>query len=89
MIQQYGPLLVNDKPIVEHLFSVHYLQNANQLDYPDDTHSFWELIYVEDGELTLCIGTEQNRLKKGELYIIQPSVTHNIKKSRRNTYAAI
>lgn len=89
MIQQYGPLLVNDKPIVEHLFSVHYLQNANQLDYPDDTHSFWELIYVEDGELTLCIGTEQNRLKKGELYIIQPSVTHNIKKSHRNTYAAI
>ncbi|MBR5280823.1 MAG: AraC family transcriptional regulator [Clostridia bacterium] len=89
MIQQYGPLLINDKPIVEHLFSVHYLQNANQLEFNDDTHSFWELIYVEDGELTLCVGNQQNRLTKGDIYIISPSIAHNIKKSRRNAYAAI
>lgn len=89
MIQQYGPLLVNDKPIVEHLFSVHYLQKANQLDYNDDTHSFWELIYVEDGDLMLCTGDQRTRLEKGSLYIIQPSVLHNIKKSRQNPSAAI
>lgn len=45
---------------------------------PPETHDFWELIYIDVGELKLFAGDREYTLKKGDMYLHQPNEYHQI-----------
>lgn len=43
-----------------------------------ETHDFWELVYVDRGEISIRAGEKKHRLKQGEAVFHQPNEFHSI-----------
>ena len=43
-----------------------------------ETHDFWEIVYLDRGELSLHAGEKRMKLKQGEIIFHQPNEFHNI-----------
>ncbi len=42
-----------------------------------ESHDFWELCYVEKGEITITVDSETYTLKENELFIVSPNCQHS------------
>ncbi len=50
----------------------------------DNPHEGEEFGYVVSGGVTVCLGTQQFKVKKGESFYFKPGVPHNIKNSGKS-----
>lgn len=89
MIQNYMPLAIEKNPIVEHIFSLHYFEYTKDFIYLGEAHDFWELVYIDDGDVVITAGSEELSLCKGQLYIHRPMEFHNIRCGQSDTSCAI
>ena len=63
---------------VEKIVTAFYMELSKDFYYPGESHDFWELVYIDRGEM-LCTAKE-NRfiLKSGELTFHKPNEFHNL-----------
>jgi len=45
---------------------------------PGESHDFWEMVYVDRGELTITAGKKKHKLKQGDLVFHEPGEFHNV-----------
>jgi len=56
-----------------------YLEFDKDYDFSGESHDFWELVYVDKGEIIITASKEKIVLKQGEAYFHYPNQFHSIK----------
>ena len=62
--------------VVSRIANVHYFEFTNQYHTESDSHNFCELVYVDNGEITVFSDNFKGNLKNGELIIHRPNEMH-------------
>lgn len=63
---------------VSRLINVAYYRLPRDYSNPGESHDFWELVYVDKGEIVVRAGTTNYLLKAGELAFHCPNEYHNV-----------
>ena len=75
-MKQYQIHKLNTSVSVTGLVNVAYYKLPKNYDQPGESHDFWELVYVDKGELVATAGGECCLLKTGELLFHCPNEFH-------------
>lgn len=65
--------------VVNSIITVHYFEYASSYFFPGESHDFWELLYVDKGEVLVTAGMDTIELKTGEMVFHQPMEFHNVR----------
>ena len=74
----YLGLDLKDSLRVEKIYSIHYFEYMNDFSFPGESHDFWELLYIDKGEVNISAGESTHILKKGEIFFHEPNEFHNV-----------
>lgn len=61
---------------VEEIISVHYFEYSSSYYFEGERHDFWELLYVDKGELEVRAGDARHRLSQGQIIFHRPGEFH-------------
>lgn len=59
-----------------HIISLFYLQSPRNFYFGGEAHNFWELVYIDKGQLLVTAGENKYLLKAGELAFHKPNEFH-------------
>lgn len=68
---------------IEKLYTIHYFEYMNDFIFPGESHSFWEFLYVDKGEVIVNAGDKQLCLKKDEIIFHKPDEFHAVRSNGR------
>ena len=63
---------------VDELISLHYFEYVKDFQGVGESHDFWELVYVDYGEVQASTGSKLHRLSQGDMVFHQPMEMHNV-----------
>ena len=69
---------LKDSLRIEKIYSIHYFEYMNDFSFPGESHNFWELLYIDKGEINIVAGKSSHILKKGEIIFHEPNEFHNV-----------
>lgn len=72
-----GLKLKNDI-VINKLYTVHYFEYSKYYRYPGESHDFWELVYVDKGEIIATANDKQIVLTQGYIIFHKPNEWHTI-----------
>ena len=72
----YQPLTPRRPLQVREIYTVHYFEYTSACSFPGESHDFWELLYVDRGELQVTAGEQTCRLGRGRLIFHAPGEFH-------------
>lgn len=64
--------------VVNEIVTIHYFEYEKDYEYIGEKHDFWELVYVDKGEIIVDMQDEQFRLEQGSIAFHQPNEYHNL-----------
>ena len=64
---------------VNEIITIHYFEYEKDYKYIGEKHDFWELVYVDKGEIVIDMDSEQFRLEQGSIAFHQPDEYHNLR----------
>ncbi len=64
---------------VTKLVTVHYFEFHKDFKNEGEKHDFWELVYIDKGEVTVTAGKKEITLKQGDIIFHKPNEFHNIR----------
>lgn len=63
---------------IDCLYSIHYFPFAGGYLFPGETHAFWEMVYIDQGEAEIGAGEKKVRLSQGQAIFHCPNEFHSI-----------
>ena len=69
---------LKDEIRIEKLYSVHYFEFSSDYVFPGEKHNFWELVYVDKGEIICVADDKQRLLSQGEVIFHKPNEWHSM-----------
>ena len=63
---------------VENIITAFYMELSKDFYYPGESHDFWELVYIDKGEMICTVNDNKFILKSGELTFHKPNEFHNL-----------
>lgn len=73
---EYALIVPRREFSVDALVTVHYFEYASTYSFEGESHDFWELLYVDKGEVQVEEPERQCRLRRGELVFHPPGTFH-------------
>lgn len=64
---------------VDSIISIHYFEYTPNFKYAGESHDFWELIYCDNGTLSICADNRELILHHGDIFIHPPKQYHNVR----------
>jgi len=64
---------------VTRLYSVHYFEYSKNFSFTGERHDFWELVYVDKGEITVVADREEHVLSHGKMIFHKPDEWHELR----------
>lgn len=61
------------------IVTIHYYEFNKNFCYDGESHNFWELVYVDAGNVRIKAGSNEFHLKQGEIIFHKPNEFHTIK----------
>lgn len=61
---------------IKKIISIHYFEYMSDFSFPGESHSFWEFLYVDKGELLVTADREKIPLKQGQIIFHKPNEFH-------------
>ncbi len=74
----YVPTHLRQDITVDYLVTVHYFEYAKNYVFEGEKHDFWELLYVDKGEVEVMADSTGYRLRQGEMIFHKPNEFHNV-----------
>ncbi|MBR4308978.1 MAG: AraC family transcriptional regulator [Oscillospiraceae bacterium] len=68
---------------VEKLITIFYMEFSKNFSYEGESHDFWEMVYIDKGEMLCTAGENQFVLKSGEMTFHKPNEFHNLTGDQR------
>lgn len=78
-MDKYIRYKVNTSINISKIPTLLYLEFEKDYSFKGESHDFWELVYVDNGEIIIRAAKEEIVLKQGEAYFHYPNQFHNIK----------
>ena len=72
--------LINITKIV----TIHYYEFDKNFCYDGESHNFWEMVYVDAGNVIIQANNKECHLKQGEIIFHKPNEFHTIKTDKEN-----
>ncbi len=63
---------------VEKIITVFYMEFSKNFYYEGEKHDFWEMVYIDKGEMICTADTKRFILKSGEMTFHKPNEFHNL-----------
>ena len=63
---------------IKHIVTVHYFEYSMNYIFEGERHDFWEILYVDKGEINVMADDKKYILKKGEMIFHKPNQWHNV-----------
>lgn len=63
---------------IKQIVSIHYFEYMNDFTFPGESHNFWELVYVDKGEIDVIADVNRITMKKGDIIFHKPNEFHNV-----------
>ena len=63
---------------IEKIITIFYMEFSKDFLYEGESHNFWEMVYIDKGEMICTADKKQFILKGGELTFHQPNEFHNL-----------
>ncbi|MDD4296714.1 MAG: AraC family transcriptional regulator [Ruminiclostridium sp.] len=64
--------------VVRKIVTIHYFEYAKNYVFEGEKHDFWELLYVDKGEVEVMADNLGYKLKQGEMIFHKPNEFHNV-----------
>ena len=72
----YQPLVPHRPLLVQEIYTVHYFEYTTGCSFSGESHNFWELLYVDKGDIQVTAGEQTCRLRRGQLIFHAPGEFH-------------
>mgnify|MGYP002796687170 FL=1 len=63
---------------INKIVSIHYYEYSKRFEFKGESHDFWEIVYVDKGDLTVGAGSREILLKQGEAVFHKPNEFHTL-----------
>ena len=63
---------------IEKIMTIYYFEFSKDYRYTGEKHDFWELVYVDKGELEVAADEEWFKLREGDIIFHKPNEFHNL-----------
>ena len=63
---------------IDKIITIHYFEYDKNYKFAGESHGFWELLYVDKGEVDAVAGEEVRKLKQGQMIFHKPGEFHNV-----------
>ena len=63
---------------VEKIITIFYMEFSKNFHYEGEKHDFWEMVYIDKGEMICTADTKRFILKSGEMTVHKPNEFHNL-----------
>ena len=73
---RYRPLRPERPLAVSEIYTVHYFEYSGSYAFSGEAHDFWEILYVDRGELSVTAGERSVELRQGGLIFHAPGEFH-------------
>ena len=71
-------VIMKDLISVQQIMSIHYFEFKSDFNFSGETHSYWELVYINSGSAIITADGEEITLKSGEIIFHKPGEKHTI-----------
>lgn len=71
------------------LYSFHYSEFNKDYYFPGERHDFWEMIYVDSGEMLATVDTQEFKAKQGDVIFYKPMAFHASKTNQKNSLSIL
>lgn len=75
----YPPVSARRELHITRLYSLYYFQFAPNDPLEGESHDFWEMVYMDEGEAMIQSGDETYHLRQGEVFLHEPNRYHRIR----------
>lgn len=72
----YRSTVLKEEVTIAQVISIHYFEYMNDFSFPGESHNFWELLYVDKGELFVTAGKEKLPIRQGQIIFHKPNEFH-------------
>lgn len=63
---------------VSAVYTIHYFRYGKNFRYPLESHSFWEMVFIDSGEANIVAGEKTFKMNQSEVCFHAPDVEHTI-----------
>lgn len=74
----YLPVPKKDVIKIKNIYTVHYFEYARDFIFTGEKHDFWEMAYIDNGEVGVVADSSSYTLRQGEAVFHKPMEYHNI-----------
>lgn len=74
---KYFPAGLKDEIKIKDIVTVHYFEYSKNYKFPGESHNFWEVVYVDRGQVIEKVGEEEIVLKSGDIFFHKPNEWHS------------
>lgn len=65
--------------VLDYIVTIHYFEYTRGFEFPGEAHDFWELLYVDKGEVEIFTGDRRCTLTKGDIIFHKPMEFHGLR----------
>ena len=76
-MKKYYTYTVKKLITVQHLVTIEYLQVGKNFFYPEESHPFYEFVYVEKGSITCKTQKRSVDLHRHDFFLVPPNLSHS------------
>lgn len=69
---------LHDAVKVTGIFTIHYFKYGKSFSFPEESHNFWELVFIDSGKGLVVSGDKKITLKQSQIIFHKPNVSHTI-----------
>ncbi|MDF2648837.1 MAG: AraC family transcriptional regulator [Paenibacillus sp.] len=81
--RRYKFFKLTEEITIHKIYSFHYIELTKDYVYKGEKHDFWELVYVDKGEVEIVIEGNSRIFKQGDMVFYAPNVFHSLKCNHR------
>ena len=75
----YEAITLRESFVVKKIVTIFYFEFSKDFVFSGEQHDFWELVYVDKGEVDICADDKKYRLSRGEVIFHKPCEWHSVK----------
>ena len=87
--KMYSSTRLHDEIAISEIVTIHYYEFSKDYRFPGEAHAFWELVYIDNGELAAMSEDTEHKIKKGGLILHRPNEWHTLYADGTNAASAI
>ncbi len=77
-MEKYIKTVLEEELVIKRIVTIHYFEYRKDFVFSGEKHNFWELVYVDKGEINVTADDRVFRLEHGEMLFHKPNEFHTL-----------